>query len=144
MIPRIDLIFSYWILGWYILYISKMITCCSPKFALFLGIIENIVLLLYISLNGSSLSTILKFAIIIIFMKILPYYTIIKDEIVKKDVIVTLLLFVLYLLWLHLNDMKILQILDKINKSFIQNKGDTPGIMLIDNILDVLFNVSCK
>jgi hypothetical protein len=121
-----------------------MITCCSPKFALFLGIIENIVLLLYISLNGSSLSTILKFGIIIIFMKIIPYYTIIKDEIVKKDIIVTLLLFVLYLLWLHLNDMKILQILDKINKSFIQNKCDTPGIMLIDNILDVLFNVSCK
>jgi hypothetical protein len=115
-----------------------MITCCSPKFALFLGIIENIVLLLYISLNGSSLSTILKFGIIIIFMKIIPYYAIIKDEIVKKDVIVTLLLFVLYLLWLHLNDMKILQILDKINKSFIQNKGDTPGIMLIDNILEFI------
>ena len=132
---RLDLIFSYWILFWYILYITKTITCCSPKFALFLGIIENIVLLFYISFNGASLSTIIKFIVIIVVMKIIPYYTIRNDKIVIKDIIVTLMLFVIYIGWLFVNNMNILQISYNINNSLVKNKGDTPGIMFIDIIL---------
>lgn len=143
MIPRVDLIFSYWILFWYILYITKTITCCSPKFALFLGIIENIVLLFYISFNGASLSTIIKFIVIIVVMKIIPYYAIRNDKIVIKDIIVTLLLFIIYMIWLKFNDFGVLDAYNSINNSLIKNNGDTPGIMLIDTVLN-FFNVSCK
>jgi len=38
---RIDLVFSYWVYFWYILYAFK-ITNYSPKFPLILGLIDNI------------------------------------------------------------------------------------------------------
>ena len=132
---RLDLIFSYWILFWYILYITKTITCCSPKFALGLALIENIIELIYISFNGASFYTLIKFIIIIICIKIIPYYTVINDKIIKKDIIVTLMLFVIYIGWLFVNNMNILQISYNINNSLVKNKGDTPGIMFIDIIL---------
>jgi hypothetical protein len=42
---RADLVFSYWIYLWYILYAFK-ITNFSPKFPLILGLIDNIIMLL--------------------------------------------------------------------------------------------------
>lgn len=135
MIPRIDFIFSYWILFWYILYISKIIHCCSPLFAILLGLVENLFLLIYISLNGASISTILKFIVIVIVMKGIPYYTLRNEKITINDIILTMLLFLVYLFWLFINKINFIQIYQKVNNSLIKNKGDTPGIMLIDYIL---------
>jgi hypothetical protein len=137
MIPRIDFIFSYWVLTWYILYMLKMVTY-NPLFAILLGMIENIALLLYISLNGASLSTILKFAIITIVMKIIPYYTLMKDKIVKRDIFATMFLFIIYLLWLLVNNISLFDMYGAINDSLIRNKGTTPGIMVINNILEFM------
>jgi hypothetical protein len=136
----VDFIFSYWIFGWYILYISKIITCCSPKFALILAIIENIITSLSIVVNGASISTIIKSIIVNIVVKYIPFYTIRNDEINKNDIFFTLLLFVFYLLWLQFNGVGMLDVYKNMNKSLIHNKGHTPGIMLIDNILEFIRN----
>ena len=45
MALRIDLVFSYWMFFWYILYAFKL-TKYSPKFIIGLGIIENFIMLL--------------------------------------------------------------------------------------------------
>ena len=42
---RFDLLFSYWIFIWYLLYIFEIIDA-SPKLALIVGLIENAMLLL--------------------------------------------------------------------------------------------------
>ena len=50
---RIDLVFSYWILLWYILYILNIIKY-NPKIALLLAIIVNglaIILMIFIKLQ---------------------------------------------------------------------------------------------
>ena len=43
---RVDLVFSYWIYAWFILYFLNYIKY-SPKFALTLGLLDNIVMLFY-------------------------------------------------------------------------------------------------
>jgi hypothetical protein len=136
-----DFIFSYWVFTWYILYMFKMVSY-NPLFAIVLGIIENIGLLLYISLNGASISTILKLAIVIIFIEIIPYYTLNNDKIIKRDIFATMFFFIIYLLWLLVNNMNILNIYNEINQSLIHNKGTTPGIMIINNILAFLHGFS--
>jgi hypothetical protein len=138
MIARIDYIFSYWILLWYILYITGLFTSYSPKFGLILGIIENLILLIYISLYGASLSTILKFIVIIIVMKIIPYYTIQKDKIMIKDILFTVFIFLVYMIWIYLNNVQIIQVYNKINSSLVKNKGDTPGMKVINYVIQLI------
>ena len=40
---RVDLVFSYWVYFWYVLYALK-ITNYSPKFPIILGLIDNIII----------------------------------------------------------------------------------------------------
>ena len=67
------MVFSYWILLWFILYYFKL-TSFSPKFAITVGILENIVLFIFMVLWGTSTRTIIWFAIINTLIKILPFY----------------------------------------------------------------------
>ena len=69
-------------------------------------------------------------------MKLIPYYTIRNDKNVIKDIIVTLLLFIIYMFWLKFNDFVVLASYNSIHNSLIKNKGHTPGIMLIDTVLN--------
>jgi hypothetical protein len=57
---RTDLVFSYWIYVWFILYIFN-ITSYSPKFALILGLFDNIIMLLLMFYFGSKGRTIFLF-----------------------------------------------------------------------------------
>ena len=43
---RIDYFFSYWIFAWYILYVFSIVKY-NPKFALTIGLIENIIKLFF-------------------------------------------------------------------------------------------------
>jgi hypothetical protein len=131
---RVDLIFSYWIFAWYVLYITNIVTSYNPKFLLILGIIENTILLFLMIQNGSTLSTILKFIWINIFLKIIPYYTVRNDVIKQKDIIASCILFIAYIVWLYMNKETVLQKYNEIYQSLIKNKGDTPGMMMLNYI----------
>ena len=133
-LQRLDLIFSYWIFAWYLLYITK-ITRYSPKFIIILGIIENMILLFFMIQNGSTIETIIKFIVINTFIKILPYYSIRNDKIIKKDIVASIVLFIIYIVWLYINKETLLQKYNKIYNSLIQNKNDTPGMIMMNFIL---------
>jgi len=100
---RLDFIFSYWIFLWFILYEVKIIKY-SPKFVIILGLIENFGLFLYFIYKKSSLYNISKFIIINIFIKIIPLYLVYNDKIISKDIIASFILFLIYLLWLIVNN----------------------------------------
>ena len=102
---RSDLIFSYWIFGWFILYYCRIITY-SPKFALIIGIIENIFSVFYLIFMNTSNYKIIKFIIINICIKVIPLFIIIKDKIVWKDIYATFILFIIYIIWLFINNPK--------------------------------------
>jgi hypothetical protein len=142
-LQRLDLIFSYWILAWYLLYITKIITY-SPKFIIILGIIENTILLFFMIENGSTIETIIKFIVINTIIKIVPYYTIRNDKIREKDILASVIIFIIYIIWLYINKETLLKKYDNIYKSLIQNKNDTPGMILLNFILKQIQNIQNK
>jgi len=142
-LQRLDLIFSYWILAWYLLYITK-ITTYSPKFIIILGIIENTILLFFMIQNGSTIETIIKFIVLNTIIKIVPYYTIRNDKIREKDILASIIIFIIYIIWLYMNEETILKKYNNIYKSLIQNKNDTPGMIMLNFLLKQIKNIQNK
>ena len=96
---RLDFIFSYWILVWYIGYMFKWIRY-NPKVALLLGLIENgILVLLMIFYRTPILPYFLAVNMVI---KVIPFLSI-QKKMQWGDLYDTFGLFVVYLVWLKLN-----------------------------------------
>jgi len=139
---RLDLVFSYWVFAWYLLYISS-ITLFNPKFALLIGLIENSAYLFLMIYFNNSLSKIILFIIINIFIKIIPFYTLIKTKYQIKDVISTFVLFIIYIFWLKINnklDVNLYQYLNKIYKSITENKSDLPLTNYLERVMKTIYN----
>lgn len=132
---RPDLIFSYWIFVWYLLYISKIVTY-NPKILLFLGMIEGIIVFC-ILLTKIPLLSVIKYLIVISIIKFIPYFTIRNRVIHYNDIVFSLFLFVVYHVWLFVNGQNMIGIYQNIYSSFVHNKQDTPGYMLINRIMDL-------
>ena len=122
---RIDMVFSYWIFMWYLLYILQIVKY-SPKFAIGLGIIENTILLCLMFYFGTKTKSIIIFLIINVIIKIIPYYTLRSEKIKIKDVFFTLVLFIIFIIWLHINKESLPENLKKIYDSLIYGKNKTP------------------
>ena len=130
---RFDLIFSYWIFIWYLLYVIKFIKY-NPKFIIGFGIIENIFILLMMFYFGSTIKTIQHFIIINIFIKIIPFYTL-KDTIIyKKDIFASIILFLIYCIWIYINNKSIMEYQNKIVDSLINNKNNTPLMFILNKL----------
>lgn len=122
---RFDLVFSYWIYIWYILYAFK-ITTFSPKFPLILGLIDNIFMFILMILYGTSKRTIFYFIVINTFIKAVPLYYLRHEKIRMKDVYFTAILFVIFVLWLHINKQNLVGNLKLIHDSLLYGKYNTP------------------
>ena len=116
---RSDLVLSYWILAWFILYAIDVVRT-SPLFATVLAIILNIITLLYLIFANASVYNITKFIIINTIIKGLPlWYMIVRSpSITRSSIIATALVIALYYIWLLMNSMNI----DKIIYVLIQEE----------------------
>ena len=123
MIIRPDFIFSYWIFVWFILYFTHIVTI-NPKLWLIIALLENIISILVISLK-SKMYIIIRFIIINFFIKAIPLYLIWNTKIHSIDVVCSLLLFVIYLLWLYINNFTIYALYKMIYNSHIHNSTYT-------------------
>jgi len=132
---RFDLVFSYWIYLWYVLYIFKF-TTITPKFAIIIGIIENTILLLLISIYGSNIKTIIKFLIMMFIFKLLPYYYVKDTKININNIIITFILFFVYLIWIHINNVNFKVSMKDIFDSLINNKNKTPFMYFFKKFLN--------
>jgi hypothetical protein len=97
---RFDLVFSYWIFAWFLLY-HFGITKYSPKLALSISLAENIILfLVMVFVLKSAWGTLLKFLIINTFIKVIPIYVVWADKINwKMDLLRVTCLFLIYIAW---------------------------------------------
>jgi hypothetical protein len=127
---RFDLVFSYWIFAWYLLYMAKIVSY-KPKLAILLGIIENTFLLIGMILYGSNLRTILSFITINIFIKLLPYYSLRQTKIQVSDWKPTIIVFLIYCFWLYLNKENLTGNYKKVFDSLINNRDDTPAMSFL-------------
>lgn len=133
MALRIDLVFSYWMFFWYILYTLK-VTKYSPKFIIGLGIIENFIMLLLMLYYRTKTITIIYFIIINFFIKIIPFYMMYKERIRVSDIYATIILFIIYSFWVYLNGETVIEYHNKIFESLIYSKNETPFISLMNYI----------
>lgn len=130
---RADLVFSYWIYAWFILYACKYLKY-SPKFALILGLADNAVMLLLMCLFGTSARTIFYFVIINTIIKILPLYYLRQERITLKDVQFTFGLFFIFVVWLHINEQSLIGNIKIIHDSLLYGKNETPFMSLLSSI----------
>ena len=131
---RADLVFSYWIFIWFVLYEFKLINY-SPKFPIILGIIENIIMFILMLLFGTSVRTIIYFILINIFIKAVPFYYLRNETIKMKDVYFTFVLFLLFIIWLHINEQSIVSNLKIIYDSLLYGKDQTPFMSLLRKVM---------
>ena len=130
---RADLVFSYWIYFWYILYAFR-ITYFSPKFPLLLGLIDNIIMLLLMLVYGTSKETIFYFIIINTLIKVVPLYYLRNESIKLRDIYFTVFLFILFVGWLHLNKQSLVGNLKIIHDSLLYGQDKTPFMALLNKI----------
>jgi hypothetical protein len=130
---RVDLVFSYWIYFWFLLYAFK-ITYFSPKFPLILGLIDNIIMLVLMLLYGTSRRTIFYFIIINTLIKIVPLYYLRNEKIRARDIYFTILLFGIFIIWLHINKQSLFGNLKVIHDSLLYGKDKTPFMALLNKI----------
>jgi len=95
---RIDLVFSYWIFLWYVLYILN-ITSYNPKIGLLLAIIVNLIVITIMIYYMHQLSVIISFCLINLFIKIIPFISLIDTRYKLKDFYALIILFIIFLLW---------------------------------------------
>lgn len=136
---RIDLVFSYWMFFWYILY-SLKVTEYSPKFIIGLGIIENLIMLLLMLYYKTKPLTIIYFIIINFFIKIIPFYMMLNERIKISDIYATIILFIIYSLWVYLNGETVIEYHNKIFESLIYNKNETPFLSLMNYLQNYFKN----
>jgi hypothetical protein len=127
---RIDLVFSYWIYFWYILYAFRIIKF-SPKFPLILGLIDNFIMLVLMLLFGTSRRTIFYFIIVNTFIKIVPLYYLRNEPIKKIDIYFTCILFLIFIIWLHINKQSLFGNIKLIHDSLIYGKDKTPFMSFV-------------
>ena len=130
---RGDLVFSYWIYTWFILYELKILKY-SPKFPLILGLIDNIIMLLMMLLYGTSRRTIFYFVIINTFIKVFPIYYLRNETIKINDIYFTCVLFLIFIIWLHINKESLIGNIKLIHDSLIYGKDQTPFMSLLNKI----------
>ena len=130
---RIDLVFSYWIYVWYILYVFK-IAMYSPKFALLLGLVDNIIMLIMMIFYGTSKKTIFYFIVINTFIKVLPLYYLRHEKIRLSDIYFTLGLFVLFVIWLYINNQSLTGNAKTVYQSLLYGENKTPFMALLKQI----------
>lgn len=130
---RVDLVFSYWIFFWFILYAFK-ITNYSPKFPLILGLIDNAGMLLLMLLYGTSYLTIIYFIIINTLIKVIPLYYLWREPLKMKDIYFTAFLFIIFVIWLHINKQSLIGNIKLIHDSILYSQGKTPFMALMNKI----------
>ena len=127
---RIDFIFSYWIFAWYLLYYFRIVTY-NPKFAIIIGIIENVCILLLMFYYKTNAKLIILFIIMLFLLKIIPIYTIRNEKINNKDIILTIILFIIYLCWRVINHKSIVNFSQEMKQLIIYNKNTLPGMTIL-------------
>ena len=130
---RADLVFSYWIFAWFILYEFRF-TEYSPKFPLILGVIDNLIMLVLMILYGTSRQTIFYFIVINTLIKVVPLYYLRNESIRLNDIYFTCGLFLLFVFWLHVNEQNLVGNIKLIHDSLLYGKDDTPFIALLKKI----------
>ena len=130
---RNDFVFSNWIVVWFILYYIGLIEY-SPLLILIIALIVNTYIIGLMAINKVRLLTIIQFATIVFITKFIPAYLIRKDILNMNDIIFSLLLMNLYLVWLLVNDTDFVEISKKTANTLVTDHPQMTIMMMLQNL----------
>ena len=85
-------------------------------------------------IKGTKRITILYFIIINFLIKVLPIYYLRAETIRIKDVYMTILLFVIFILWLYINNISLIENIKIIYNSLIYGENKTPFMKFVTQL----------
>jgi hypothetical protein len=132
-VDDITLVFSYWIFAWYLLYEFK-VTFYNPQFAIICGVLENIVvflMMLYYKNKGIYLAA---FFFINSCIKLVPLWRLRNTQFTEDDVGASCFLFLFYLAWLQVNDLRLEDMIVDGQTLIRENKPVAPFISFISRL----------
>lgn len=132
--PRIDFTFSYWIFAWFLLYEFRY-TKYNPKFAIILALILNITQLFIRIYYKNSFIYIFLFVFANTFLKLIPLWILRNDRMSYLDMIASLLLFIIYNVWLFMNDTNIIKHTNARLEDIKHNRPSSPFVYYVDKYL---------
>lgn len=81
---------------------------------------------------GTSKWTILNFVIINTVIKFIPLYSLRNEVIRAKDIYATIVLFAVFIFWIHLNKQSLIGNMKLIHDSLLYGKNQTPFLAFMD------------
>jgi len=130
-ITRFDFVFSYWIVTLSILHIFHFIKY-NPLPLLLIGILLNVIEFTLMIYYKNSILHIITFAVLTFTMKIIPYTYLKHDIITISDITNSILLVIIYFLWLHINSVNINNFLKSFTLGIKDNKPIGPFTYYLD------------
>ena len=134
--------FNFIIYIWYILFILGVIKTPNPFFALVLSLLQNVILLIYLYMNGLSNAQLLKYTVVLIVFKLFPIYSMRNNMTVSFfDVYSGIYLYIIYIfillvvinVFLHKN----YDIMNILQRDITNNKYDTG---MSSNVYDTVYH----
>ena len=136
-----DLIFSYWIFAWTLVYIMFPNEISSPLLALDTALVINIVELLYIIRFHYNIWTVAKFTGMIIIIKVVPifviYYYYNKKINLRNDLQNMAILFLFYNIYLLAHNTNYYEICKKGGEAILNGENISPMFRLFDKIYTI-------
>lgn len=117
---------------WYLLYIFGLVITYNPKFAIMCGLVENIVILLFMFYFGTKKNLIILFLMMSVFLKIIPLISIWNTKIHVTDIFATFALFGIYLFYvLWINKKTIHDFIEQTKNLILHNQNTLPGMKFL-------------
>ena len=135
MVIRPDFILSYWVFAWYLVYLIGW-TKASPKLLFAIGILENLWTMGYIW-GYATTENFIYFIVVFFLTKILPFASLWRIPVTKRDVAASVGLVAAYGVWmyLHRNQISVTML-----QSLRENRNETPGIWLFHRLKKLIYN----
>lgn len=145
---NIDLILSYWIFIWFLLFCFGLVKY-NPFFLLCIGLLFSFIEIYYLISKKISEYNIIKFTIINIIIKSIPIIILIlmkKNKCNTNDILFSISFVSIYLLYLHFNNTNIIEIYNRILNGLLnENNSDyykTNISKLYDKIYLIFNNIN--
>jgi hypothetical protein len=121
-----DCIFSNWIFIWFLVFIFGL-TKYNPFALLIIGFITITIYIFYLYYKKASTYNIIRFIAVNIIFKVIPILILVitkKTKIIIEDIIASVLLIMIYVLYLLLQNETPYSVYVKLNKSYIDNNNN--------------------
>ena len=117
-----DLLFSYWIFAWFLIYLFYPIA--NPLFGLWIALVENIFVLSTLQKDQP------RFLLMMFLSKVIPIYLLRKTKIKWKDVKVFGVVFIVYNIYLNIRGLNIFRVYKITTQSIRNGNNRTPFFYL--------------